>query len=225
MKKLLGILGFILLLEGNVFANNDFEFIKFPPEQLFGVKLYDKIYKHLTKYSNDLIKIRGTINNKKKYYFYLYSPLTNKPKQLKIKEDNFFNDYMIFANNKNYEIFSLQAFGKLANFVDKKEFRDTCNYVMDGFINIHKLENHKFTHQYLYSQDGNDIQYVRNIDYTINKKYMGSNIPKKVRFELGCMSNKLGAMTYTDFFIMLSDVDILNEIYKRDKIKTQTLEK
>jgi hypothetical protein len=28
-----------------------------------------------------------------------------------------------------------------------------------------------------------------------------------------------------EFFIMLSDIDILNDVYKRDKMKTQTLDK
>ena len=220
MKKLLGILGFILLLESNVFANNDFEFTEFPPEQIFGVKLYDKIYKHLTKDSKYLTKFRGTAN-KKKHYHYYYEPSTNKPNQLKINENNFFINYIIVVNNKNYEIIVLQAHRKLPIVLDIKQFKDTCNNEMDNFINKHKLESHKFTHQYLYSEDGY-FQYVRNIDYTINKKYMNSNILKKVRFELGCMNFKA---SNPEFFIMLSDIDILNDTYKRDKMKTQTLDK
>ena len=187
---------------------------------MIGIKLYDKIYKHLAKDSKDLIKIRKTAN-KKKYYYYYYVPSTNKPNRLKINEDNFFINYMIYVSNKNYEIIALQAHRKLPIVLDIKQFKDTCNNEMDNFISKHKLESHKFTHQYLYSED-DAFQYVRNIDYIINKKYMNSNILKKVRFELGCMIFKA---SNPEFFIMLSDVDILNDVYKRDKIKTQTLDK
>ena len=177
--------------------SKDFKFKKFPPDELFGLKLYDDFEKYLLVNKSE-IRI-DEVNNTK--YYDIYNP------EKKIKFTNPFPEYFDefeFYVKENGEISSL-AGGHEIRLDNNNNILNFCTKTRDSFFRQHSLTKLNFKSEYYWIDDDGFLDF-KNFDFKINNK--------STRFQIGCFYEiKEKSIRYL-FVLFLIDVSLWKDLKK-----------
>jgi hypothetical protein len=146
----------------NGLLSKDFKFKQFPPNELFGIKLYDDFEKYLFV-NKDKFKLRDLNNNK--YYYEFDATRSGKNR---IKHINplpgYFDEIEIYAK-ENGEIVGIIG-GFDTSLYNNHNLLNVCTKTRNSFLKKHNLSKLNFKNEY-YLETGDEFYDFKNFDLLI----------------------------------------------------------
>ena len=168
----------------NGLLSKDFKFKQFPPNELFGIKLYDDFEKYLFV-NKDKFKLRDLNNNK--YYYEFDATRSGKNR---IKHINplpgYFDEIGIYAK-ENGEIVGILVGYELE--LNSNNFLKVCTNTRSAFLKKHNLSKLDFKNEYFKESKKYPKTFFdfKNFDFTIKSKNEEISKPQEVRFTIFCV--------------------------------------
>ena len=190
----------------NGLLSKDFKFKQFPPNELFGIKLYDDFEKYLFV-NKDKFKLRDLNNNK--YYYEFDATRSGKNR---IKHINplpgYFDEIEIYAK-ENGEIVGIIG-GFDTSLYNNHNLLNVCTKTRNSFLKKHNLSKLNFKNEY-YLETGDEFYDFKNFDLLIKNN--------NARFSIICGSNiNISSINYLIVFF-LHDVNLWNDMVREEDLK------
>ena len=184
----------------NGLLSKDFKFKQFPPNEFFGVKLYDDFEKYLLVNKSEIDV--DDINNTKYYDI--------EEKQIKFANPlpEYFEETVVIAN-ENGEIVGILT-GHEINLNNNNNFLNFCTKTRNSFLRQHNLSKLNFNNEY-YDDDNDDFYDFKNFDFQINNN--------NVRFSIVCGYDiNISSIDYM-IILFLFDVNLWKDLMIEEDIK------
>ena len=163
---------------------SDFKFKEFPPNELFGIKLFDNIEKYLLVDKEQIRK--NNINNK--VYLKIWQSSHSKEPKLKFTNPIPLNaeEIEIYAK-ENGEIVGILVGYELE--LNSNNFLKVCTNTRSAFLKKHNLSKLDFKNEYFKESKTYPKTFFdfKNFDFTIKSKNEEISKPQEVRFTIFCV--------------------------------------
>ena len=191
----------------NGLLSKDFKFKQFPPNELFGIKLYDDFEKYLLV-NKDEFELKDINNNK---YYNISATRSGKDK---IKSINPLPEYFDFSDTgiwvkENGELVGIIG-GYRIRLKNNNNFLNVCTNTRNLFIKQHNLSKLNFKNQY-YTEDADEFFDFKNFEFLIKNN--------NARFSIICGYDiNLSSIEYS-IILFLYDINLWKDLTSKYDVK------